>query len=305
MNDSLLEIVAALRAYSDWQTAVRQSPDIAPRALREQLLDLGTEALSAKVADRRAHVRLRPIQLHRPMLARLKRGPLLTLLDVSAGGALIQTSERLNPGAQVLLEFLIPGLQRTTLVHSRVTRSHVAALDGRVRYRGGCSFEEILELSELLPRDLKDQQPAGTRDPLQAVRELLANARGLDKVGIARLLDDVQRMADASASRRALIAHVEWWLRSQVPLLALRVSPASPRALRAADVLSFQLPVDRDGRSPVNIEFRPACGLDNSQVRLLEEGASVMSVLYDQLADRDRDERRIVAEPAAGKLVNA
>jgi len=176
----------------------------------------------------------------------------LTLLDVSAGGALIQTSERLNPGAHVLLEFLVPGTRQATLMHSRVMRSHVASLDEGVRYRGGCSFEEILDLPHR----------AAAPDPLLAVRQLLAQARGLDKLGISRLLNDMQRMTEASAPRTALIAHVESWLRSQVPLLALRITPA-PR-----------------GHNPVNIEFLPACELDDSQARLLQAGASVMSVLY-------------------------
>lgn len=272
MSDSLLEIVDALRAYADWQTAVRRSTELASRAQRGPIFE-----------DRRAHVRLRPVQLDRPMLARLKRGPLLTLLDVSAGGALIQTPERLNPGAHMLIELLIPGMQRTTAVHSRVTRSQVAALDVGVRYRGGCSFDQILELAEVLPRarELEDLQRAETHDPLQAIRQLLANARGPDKLGIARLLDVMQRKSDVSASRSALIGHVESWLRSQVPLLALRVNPRSDTTPGGTDVLSFTLPAsDGDGRARVNIEFRPACGLDDSQVRLLEAGACVMSLLY-------------------------
>jgi hypothetical protein len=294
VSDSLLEIVDALRAYAEWQSAMRRSTELESRALRSQLFD-----------DRRAHVRLRPIQLDRPMLARLKPGPLLTLLDVSAGGALIQTPARLTPGAHLLLEFLGPATRRTTVMRSRVTRSHVAALEGCVRYRGACSFDGMLELTDFLPHAHHEAEhrqhattnfevrsaagwrarpePGGapTGDPLQAVRHLLANVPGLDALGMGRLLEDMQRLTEARASRGAMIASVEGWLRKQVPLLALRVNAQGDNGLRGGDVLSFKLPVSAaDARPQVNVEFRPACGLDDSQVRLLEAGACVMSILY-------------------------
>jgi hypothetical protein len=295
VSDSLLDIVDALRAYADWQSAMRRSTELESRALRGQLFD-----------DRRAHVRLRPIQLDRPMLARLKPGPLLTLLDVSAGGALIQTPARLTPGAHVTIEFLAPGTRRTAVVRSRVTRSHVAALEGCVRYRGACSFDELLELAEFLPpalAELRNPQRAATKfevrnllplsrvngalrtttagDALLAVRRVLTAAPGLDNRGIARLLEDLQRMIAAPASRAALITHVEGWLRKQVPLLALRIHQQAEQTFRGGDVLSFTLPVsDGSQRRPVNVEFRPACGLDDSQMRLLEAAACVMSILY-------------------------
>jgi hypothetical protein len=295
MSDSLLEIVEALRAYADWQSAMRRSAAMESSALRGQLFE-----------DRRAHVRLRPVQLDRPMLARLKPGPLLTLLDVSAGGALIQTPARLTPGAHVMIEFLAPGTRHATALRSRVTRSQVAGLDGCVRYRGACSFDEKLELAQFLPppRPVVDERPgaarnvkvtsalfaslesalsrdAGSGDTVLAVRRILAAAPGLADLGVGELLDDMSRMTAARASRDVLMAHVDGWLRRHVPLLGLRVHAPSATTVRAGDVISFQLPVsDGSGRPPVKVEFRPACALDDSQVRLLEAGACVLSALY-------------------------
>lgn len=269
VDDALLEIVEALGAHADWQAALRQS-------------ELRSRIRGQIVEDRRAHVRHRPLQLDRPLLARLKPGPLLTVIDVSAGGALIQTPARLNPGAHVLLEFLRPGTTRTIVVRSRVIRSQVASLEGCLRYRGGCSFDEMLELAEFLApaRDASSDGHAAAREALRAVRRILTEADSLARPKIARLLEEMQSMAEACATRTALFMHVEAWLRTQVPLLALRVNPRFDSALRGSNVLSFKLAAGRERARRVNIEVLPACGLDDSQVRLLEAGARVMSILH-------------------------
>jgi hypothetical protein len=140
VSTPLLEIVDALRAYAEEHSVLRDLSRVETRTRRAHHVD-----------DRRAHVRLRPVQLERPVLARLKPGPLLTLVDVSAGGALIETPARLTPGAQVLLEFLAPGTRRAMVLRSRIMRSHVAAVDrNSMRYRGACSFDGILQLSDLV-----------------------------------------------------------------------------------------------------------------------------------------------------------
>ena len=269
----LEEIVGALRAYADRQSVVDGLTGRDSAAAREHLL-----------GDRRADVRFRPTQLTRPMLARLKAGPVLTLLDVSAGGALIQTPSRLIPGALVLLEFMVPGTRRIVLVRSRVTRSHVAALDECVRYRGACSFEERLELAAFLspaPAPSQGAASAAPVDTLQAVRHLLASASGLDKLAIARLLGEMQRMMHASAPRGALVAHVETWLRTQVPLMALRINSRRDSALHGSDVLSFELAAGGSDRDPaVYLDCHAACVPNDSQARLLEAGASVIRALY-------------------------
>lgn len=259
--------------------------------------------------DRRAHVRLRPIDLDRPVLARLKYGPMLTLIDVSAGGALIETPARLTPGAHVLLEFLAPGTQQAIIVPSRIIRSHVAALGHRVRYRGACSFKQLLKLAEFMARGPRrvDQRSAESReaDPslksivearvpdldmptaftltqaLHHLRPLLAEPAGAIDARVAALLDDMAGMARRSESPRVLMAHVDEWLRRHVPLLTLRIKAAAAERAVATGSLSFHVRASgRGGGRRVNVEFRPACTLDDAQVRLLEAGAHVMSVLY-------------------------
>ena len=59
------------------------------------------------------------------LLARLKYGPALSLLDLSTGGAQIETSSyRLQPGSTVVVE--IAAGSDTFFVPSRVLRAHVS-----------------------------------------------------------------------------------------------------------------------------------------------------------------------------------
>jgi hypothetical protein len=97
---------------------------------------------------------------------------------------------------------------------------------------------------------------------------------------VAELLDDLIQIAPRYGSRNALIGYVDEWLRRRVPLLALRVNAASHRSPRIDGMLSFGLrDTGRSGAPRAHVEFRPACALDESQVRLLEAGACVLSVL--------------------------
>jgi hypothetical protein len=72
---------------------------------------------------------------------RVRPGRDAHILDVSPGGALIETEWRLLPGVRVELQVGEPtALYR---VKARVVRCHVALLDrGRIRYRGALMFEE-------------------------------------------------------------------------------------------------------------------------------------------------------------------
>ena len=74
---------------------------------------------------------------------KLRPGRPAQIVDVSAGGALIETEWRLLPGTHVELQVGEP----VALYHvkARILRCHVARLDReRIRYRGALVFEERL-----------------------------------------------------------------------------------------------------------------------------------------------------------------
>jgi hypothetical protein len=75
---------------------------------------------------------------------KLRPGRPAQIVDMSAGGALIETEWRLLPGMRVHLQVGEPvPLYNVT---ARILRCHVSRLDReRIRYRGALVFEEQLE----------------------------------------------------------------------------------------------------------------------------------------------------------------
>ena len=75
--------------------------------------------------------------------ARVRPGHHVTLLDVSAGGALIESACRLLPGTAI--ELLVETAQHRAWVRGRVLRCAVIGVCSTlVRYRGAVGFEDRL-----------------------------------------------------------------------------------------------------------------------------------------------------------------
>ncbi len=79
--------------------------------------------------------------------ARLRPGRTALVVDLSAGGALIETDWRLLPGTRVEIQLGEPTTRfRAT---GRILRCHVSLLGReRIRYRGALAFEERLSFGE-------------------------------------------------------------------------------------------------------------------------------------------------------------
>jgi hypothetical protein len=98
-------------------------------------------------SDRRAHPRLSVGELRGFRTARIKNGPRVTLIDLSVGGALLESDNRLCPGSVLALE-LVGSSQ--IVVPLRVVRSQIASLRKGALYRGACAFKRPLELPAFL-----------------------------------------------------------------------------------------------------------------------------------------------------------
>ena len=94
--------------------------------------------------DRRAHERLMAHELDWLKSARLRFGPRLSLIDLSAGGALFETSAPLRPGATAALTISGRGVDETTSF--RVLRCEVTSLGKGAVYRGACVFEKAIQI---------------------------------------------------------------------------------------------------------------------------------------------------------------
>jgi hypothetical protein len=100
-------------------------------------------ALSDFPPDRRGNRRLDALEEHRILLASVRPGERARVIDVSAGGVLIETSQRLLPGTSVEVQ-----LERRTeraSIHGQVLRCAVVRLRPTwVCYRGAIAFDRDL-----------------------------------------------------------------------------------------------------------------------------------------------------------------
>lgn len=97
--------------------------------------------------ERRAAPRVRAFAAPGMERARLRPGRTALIVDLSSGGALIETDWRLLPGVRVEMQIGEPAA--LFRVAGRILRCHVALLDrGRIRYRGALMFDEELLLGE-------------------------------------------------------------------------------------------------------------------------------------------------------------
>jgi hypothetical protein len=93
-------------------------------------------------SERRAADRLPPHHTPWRELALLRPGQEVVVINLSCGGALVESDGRMSPGARAELQ-LFGDARR--LVRGRVTRCHVMRLDP-IRYQGAIVFDERLEI---------------------------------------------------------------------------------------------------------------------------------------------------------------
>ena len=93
--------------------------------------------------NRRGEGRRRCLEQHGIVSARVRPGHEVTLLDVSAGGALVETQHRLLPGRSVELYLDTP--HHRLAVRGRILRCNVARLcPASVWYQGAIAFDRKL-----------------------------------------------------------------------------------------------------------------------------------------------------------------
>lgn len=102
-------------------------------------------AAALTTRDRRGAERLAPERTPWPRLALLRPGLEVALVNVSAGGALVESRTRLTPGAKTELQLFGPSRRS---VRGRVERCRVANLEP-LRYEGAIVFEASLDFPGL------------------------------------------------------------------------------------------------------------------------------------------------------------
>ena len=107
----------------------------------------------APTPERRQAIRRQRTELSWLWELRLRPGFDAALVNLSAGGALVETPTRLRPGARTVLRLI--GAMGSWTVSGWVSRAWVVAIDPEhgVVYRGALVFDEALDLSRAEPRD--------------------------------------------------------------------------------------------------------------------------------------------------------
>ncbi len=97
---------------------------------------------AAARGERRLSARKRPGECAWLVAARLRPGRDVRVLDLSSGGALVEASVRLMPGASIVLHLVGVGSHHT--IRGTVLRCYVAAIDRAtgVRYRAALGFDQ-------------------------------------------------------------------------------------------------------------------------------------------------------------------
>src|SRR3982750_472228 len=102
---------------------------------------------AAMGADRRVYERIAVTDLPWVKGVRLKYGAPLSLIDLSIGGAQVESAVTLRPGSTIVVQ--IQGEDKDIALASQVLRCHIAAIAPVATYRGALAFKRAVELPGL------------------------------------------------------------------------------------------------------------------------------------------------------------
>src|SRR5215510_14040035 len=103
-----------------------------------------TSTDSATADDRRSSMRLSADDLLWLGGVRIKYGADVRVIDLSAGGMLLEGDEEMRPDTTVVFEVAAP--DGTTLAPARVLRCRPIETGGKKRYRTACAFKRPLTI---------------------------------------------------------------------------------------------------------------------------------------------------------------
>jgi len=138
--------------------------------------------------DRRAHDRLVAHELEWLKTARLRSGSPLSLIDLSSGGALFETTTPLGPGSTATLTLTGEGIVETATF--RLLRCEVVSLKQGLVFRGACVFDRVLRLPAVpivgkdrgTPEEVSAPSPIGEEQILALIQTVARRTPDL-KIG--------------------------------------------------------------------------------------------------------------------------
>jgi hypothetical protein len=268
-------------------------------------------------ADRRVHQRLRDRELAWVRSARLSAGKGVTLVDLSAGGTLLDSPVPLRPASVLTLQFSGRGVDMA--VEFRVLRCQVGAIGaGGPTYRAACEFTQLIQLPGQHARSLQDAPigasvdldvalkqlvqragPEGSLDAdctIEALRALAIRARRqpLDPIAnpLMELLDAVLPAVEQSLGLAAILSRIEAQLRQTVPQASVRLTLSSESSLTGVRSTLIRAPGTPESAGHVSIDIPRGVVLNHWQSRVLRVASRVIALLQ-------------YLEPARGELAGS
>ena len=278
----------------------------------------GSLETTQAIRERRAYLRLRDQELAWIRHARLSAGKGVSLVDLSAGGALLDSPSPLRPDSLLTLEIVGRGLE--TSVQFRVLRCEVGAIGpGGATYRGACAFTRLIEMPgirlasgpELIAKgfvglDLALKQlveragPAGDIESLdadcmlQALRALQLRAlkQPLDPIGnpLGGLLAYVLPALEHDKGLAATLRGIEQQLRLTVPQASLRLIGTDDASAPGMRSIRINVPWSAASSTRVSVDIPRGVVLNDWQSRVLRMTNRVIALL--QRLDSEGNETR-------------
>jgi hypothetical protein len=232
--------------------------------------------LSLSAADRRLYRRLARAELQAPAHFRIQNRPAVSLIDLSAGGALLELPFQMTPDARVTVELQTP--IEKIVAPFRLLRCYVQALQGGVRYHAAGAFEQILNLPPALTGTLTQSTTDRVIATLEAfLRHSRVSGASPNVNGFDDLLEWVMDAARRGESVNAMSTQIRARLTRIFPSMAINpahgpylqdpskaarffgldftssrvLTGSDRRLLRAAAQLIALMDADREAAAPV------------------------------------------------------
>ncbi len=262
---------------------------------------VSTVEAAAAERERRVHQRLEPSELGWIKEVRLKYGPRVALMDLSSGGALLQTDVRLRPGTDMVIE--IVG-SRIEAVPIRVLRSQLARISGDAAiYQGACVFKRPLDLAKaaavveqadrgdvalrkLVMRRRQESERAADPLALRGGRDLPRLLRSVQSAtvlddplsrGLRDLLSDVVPALDRGEAGAVLKARLEERLRRTMPDVGIAIGSRPVDARPGQETIYFS--TARPDTGVINVEMPEGSCVPDWQFKLLQAGGYLLELL--------------------------
>ncbi|HET7695226.1 MAG TPA: PilZ domain-containing protein [Vicinamibacterales bacterium] len=270
-------------------------------------------------SDRRVHPRLTLSDLDWLNTIRLKYGPVVSLIDLSSGGAQIETTSRLNPGAPVVVQ--ISGSGGEIAVPSTVVRSQVSRVAPYMMYRSALSFRRAIETAQPAVDKTSDaftsllsehaRMTGAIRrlshactggDPAAIVGDdILTSTLGLIQSPAGRragdsfrrhltvLFRDLTRGIEAAAPADTLLSALADRLRRSVPTRVIHIADGGTGiGPHREDTVYFDAAREGSVVARLVVEFPRDCQLEAWHLHFLRVAAQLVALVNDVSALRER-----------------